>query len=361
MTGYVGCSEIKDRLREMIANALPHTKLKSRAKLAEEFGSNKTTVDRAISELIGEGVLYAKDKSGTYVSELADRKSVAGSRPTEAWAVLIPNITDDTYPGIFRGIEDVALANGKYVMLCNTDNDEKMQNQYITKLLGTMIEGLIIIPAIWGDGSVKSFWTLRQHKIPFVLCNRDIYSLNAPCVKSNNFYGGYLATKHLIENGCKNIAYISGPVYVSSSERYQGYLAALLEFGIAPQERYVVCDENGELLHRGYELTRLLLTRSPEIDGIFCFNDSMAVNALTACGDMGRSVGNDIAVIGYDNTNVCEQLPVKLTSVDFQNYKIGEAAANYLLAMLGNSTNAMNKKTVLQPQLVIRQSCKLVR
>ena len=164
MSANPGYTEIKQKLMEMTGNAIPHTKLPSRAALAEEFKSNKNTVDRAISEMIGEGLLYAKDKSGTYVSELSEHRSSSG-QTAKAWALLIPNITDDTYPGIFRGVEDVALANGKYVMLCNTDNDEKKQSQYINQLLGTMIEGLIIIPAIWGDGSVKSFWTLRQHQL----------------------------------------------------------------------------------------------------------------------------------------------------------------------------------------------------
>lgn len=354
----ISSAQIKAQLLEMIQDYHPGTRLSSRAALAESMSVNKATVDRAIAELIGEGVLYSKNKSGTYIADTSGR-TAAAPVATRTWAVLIPNIMCETYPGIFRGIEDVASAQGIYVMLCNTDNNEQKQNKYIDQLLHSGVEGMLILPSLYNEYGNEPFRKLMQTGIPFVLCNRNVFHVQAPCVRSNNFYGTMLAMRRLLEVGCKNIAFIGKPMYSTVSERHQGYVAALAEAGMPCADKLVRFDADFEIPQCGYESTAALLQACPETDGIFCFNDEIALGAYKAIADAGRTVGGDIAVIGYDNTPVCDNMHVPLSSVDFMNYDIGHTAAQCLSELIEGKREQGECTITLTPQLVVRKSCAL--
>ena len=353
ISGYL---ELKIKMLEMISDLNTDARLESRVHLAKKYGVNKTTVERAISELIGEGYLYSKDKSGTYVSGHNKLlKEQSNSHGLKSLAVIIPNIMSDIYPGLLRGVEDIAIETGINVIICNTDNDEKKQNRYIENMISSGVGGLIIIPVITNNRNIEPILRLKKESIPFVFCNRQIYDIEAPSVCSNNFYGAYIATKRLISQGYRNIAYISRPVYVTSMERYQGYMAAIIDSGLSFIEDYAAFEANFYLKGTGYDITKEMLEKHPEIDGILAFNDMVATGVYNAIIDTGKMIGRDIGVIGYDNTNICESLPCKLTSVDYKSYEIGTKAAIILKEIYEGKK--VNENVILNPELVIRESC----
>lgn len=346
--------EVKEKLIEQIKSLEPHVRLPSRTALAEQYNAARTTIERAISELIGEGYLYAKDGSGTYVSE--GRTEQRARSANISIGLIIPDIRHDTYPGILRGVEDMTNRHDISLVICNTDNQADKQAGYINKLIDSGIHGIIIVPAIIGHIDLSLFDKLREAGIPVVFCNRGIDGVEAPKVVSNNFYGAYVAVKHLIGSGCRNIAYISRPVYSTSYERYQGYTSALAEAGIGVDEKYVVFEPTFDTERQGYDSVIQLLRNDARPDGIFCFNDGIAKGAYEALEEKGLVVGKDVLLVGYDNTGICESLPVKLTSVKFQTYEIGASAAGLLLDMMNGESVRNNKIVVLQPELVVRQS-----
>lgn len=349
--------EVKHKLIEQIKLLEPHVRLPSRNALAKQYNAARTTIERSISELIGEGYLYAKDGSGTYVS--GERAASAAHMPRSAFrsvGLIIPDIRHDTYPGILRGVEDIMNRHDINLVICNTDNQTEKQAGYLNKMIDLGIHGLIIVPAIIGHTDLNLFGKLRDAGTPIVFCNRGIEGVEAPKVVSNNFYGAYAAVKHLIGNGCKNIAYISRPAYSTSYERYQGYTSALAEAGMNLDDRLVLFEPTFDTERPGYDSATQLLESGVTPDGIFCFNDGIAKGACEALGEKGLIVGKDVLVVGYDNTGVCESLPVKLTSVKFQTYDIGVGAAGLLLDMMNGETVLSNKIIVLQPELVVRQS-----
>ena len=352
---HSGYFEIKKKMLDMISGLKNDTRLESRVHLAQKFGVNKTTVERAVSELIGEGYLYSKDKSGTYVSGHKTLLAKSRNQELKSLAVIIPNIMSDIYPGLLRGVEDIACETGINVIICNTDNDEKKQNRYIENMISSEVGGLIIIPVISSNRNIEPFLKLKKESIPFIFCNRHIYDIDAPCVCSNNFYGAYIATKRIILQGYRNIAYISRPVYITSMERYQGYMAALIDNGISFNEDYAVFEDDFYVKGTGYNITKNMLENHPEIDGIFAFNDMVATGVYTAVIETGKIIGRDIGVIGYDNTNICDSLPCKLTSVDYKNYEIGAKAAILLKDIYEGKK--VNENVILNPELVIRESC----
>jgi DNA-binding LacI/PurR family transcriptional regulator len=349
--------QVKKNIIEEIKSLNPNERIESRTDLVKKYNVTRTTIDRAISELIGEGYLYSVNGSGTYVSEREVKMSQQNNDVQAInWGIILPNIMHDTYPGILRGVEDITNANNINAIICNSDNDGEKQANYICKLIDSGIKGLIVVPAISEKKEITTFKLLEEKNIPFVFCNRGVEGIEAPKVMSNNFYGGYIATKHLLENGYKNIAYVSRQMYSVSTDRYQGYTSALYEAGLELREELVIFEESLSEERQGYNSTKMLLSKNKRPDAIFCFNDEIAKGAYDAITEAGLKIGEDIGITGYDDTSICEMLPVKLTSIKFKTYETGAKAAELLLSKMNGENIPNNKIVVLQPELIIRES-----
>lgn len=345
--------KVKQDILDMIGRSPADEPLPSRTKMVEMFGATRTTIDKAVSELTREGVLYSMRGSGTYI----DEKYAARRNVSPSWAVVLPNILSDTYPGILRGVEDVASQHAINVIICNTENSTEKESTYIRNLINSNVKGVIIIPAMIGDSDFSAFKRLQEHKIPFVFCNRFLSNISAPFVGSNSFYGGLIATGHLIAQGYRHIAYISLPIYSTSFDRYQGYLAALCQAGIPARSEYISFSSAFDQEQCGYDTTVSLLRSHPEIDAIFAFNDSIAVNCYKAISDLGLTPGKDIGLVGYDNTKICEIPTVHISSIKFKNYEIGQKAAEILLDMSeGKAGQQGFPHIVFMPELIARET-----
>jgi DNA-binding LacI/PurR family transcriptional regulator len=352
--------QIKERIKKDFGGLESGERIPSRVELTKKYSATRTTIDRAISELIGEGFLYTVDGSGTYLADRTESSDAEYTSGVTNWGVILPNIMHDTYPGILRGIEDVANENDVNVVICNTDNYADKQRDYVYKLIESGVRGLIIVPAIIGKTTLEEFSELKKHGIPLVTCNRIIEGIEAPSVLSNNFYGGYLATRHLIEQGYKRIAYLSRPMYSVSLDRYQGYLGALSEHskGIIQEsgKKCVVFEDSFEIDRPGYHSMGSLLELESPPDAVFCFNDAIAAGAYELLTERGVRIGEDVGLVGYDNTSICERLSPKLTSVRFKTYEIGSSAAKLLLRLSSGEGELNRKRVILQPELVVRES-----
>lgn len=344
--------QVKEQLVQLIASLKPHDRLPSRTILSETYQAARTTIERAISELIGEGLLYARDGSGTYVTERPTGRTIEPDKGIANWGLLIPDILHYIYPGIVRGVSDIASDREINLIICNTDNEYEKQTKYIHKLAGSGVQGVVIVPAISGTVDLNPFYRLQEADIPFVFCHRFVEGIQAPRVISNNFYAGYIATKHLLANGYERIAYISRPVYSTSSERYQGYVSALMEANIQVRPEWVLFEPTFETEGEGYFSAQRMLRMEERPDAIFCFNDGIAKGVCDAAAEMGLAVGSELGIVGCDNTNICETLPIKLTSVKFQTYEMGAIAAR----LLEDRPSQDNQTVVLQPELWIRES-----
>ena len=352
--------EIKQAMIEMAARSKPHSRLPSRMKLCDQFQVTRTTVDRAVEELIREGYLYSLNGSGTYV---ADHATNVLALPHEGLsvAVLLPNIMHDTYPGILRGIEDTMQAYGVNVTLCNTDNDFDKQESYILRLIRSQVSGVIIIPAVDGDtsGNERLNALLERPELPVVFCNRRVPGLQKPLVTSNDYYGGLIAVRHLLERGCRRVAFLASEPYQVTNARYQGYQAAHWIAGLEPEKALTVIVDASNCPETGSEGMRQLLPLAP--DGVFCFNDRLAVGAMDAMMEEGVRCGEDIALVGYDDTSVCEAVYPHLTSVSYEEYENGRRAAAMLMEIMTKPERFQPYLTVTRPELHIRGSSERFR
>lgn len=347
--------EIKLMLLREISQMKPMDRLPSRLVLCKKFDTTRTTLDKAIKELEQEGVVFCRGGSGTYV---AIPEGYDTQKP-ENWGIIIPDIMEDIYAGLVRGVEDVAQSHGVNLILCNFDHDPAKQEQYIRRLMLTGAAGLIIVPVLRERSMeiAKLYETLADTKKPVVFCNMGVYGIDAPIVASNNFFGGYLATKHLIEKGYRKIVYLSNYKYQTSVERGQGYITALQEMGLSVDRELIVIDAGDRNKPGGYATIKDLLTRRPDIDAVFCFNDSLVDGVYKAAGELGRTISEDLGVIGYDNTGVCTRKTPQVTSMTYLNAEIGQVAANLLFQLIRGEKLSGFPYYLFQPEIIQRSSC----
>lgn len=348
--------EIKNQLREMVEEMSVGTKLPARTILSRKMDTTRATLDKAIGELESEGYLVSKKGSGTYVSCIPNEKPTA---LIENWGVIVPNIMDPIYPGLVRGIENVAQRYGLSISLCNSDDSSEKQEMYIRRLILLGVSGFIIVPVIPNslDETCRLYRQLSGSRLPFIFCNRSVDGIEAPVITSNSYYGGYIATKHLIEKGYRRIAYVAKRKYSTSMERCSGCISALLENGLEVHGALMIlhADSTGErtLFKRMYDM--LLTGERP--DAIFCFNDEVARTAYEAIKKAGLSVSDDVGIIGYDDESSCCLYTPQITSVSYKHVEIGERAGELLYKMVNGQPAPEFSYFFLQPEIVERESC----
>jgi DNA-binding LacI/PurR family transcriptional regulator len=340
-----------------IAKMDSNERLPSRPELCKKLAIAKATLDKAINELVTEGVLYSRRGDGTYVADVGEEILVHNGN----WGVIVPNVMNMVYCGIVRGVEDVAQSYEISIILCNSDSNFEKQEQYIKRLNHSGVSGYILVPIFGRDSEENNrfYSQLSDSKVPFVFCNRNAEELNAPVVTSNNFYGSYIATKHLLEKGYRNIAYISSEKSRVNLDRFQGYITALLENGIEVNRKIivVVMRDESQTQAAGYEAMKKVLASGQPVDAVFCFYDKIAQGAYQAIAEAGLRISDDIGVIGYDNIDICDKLTPALTSIAYKGLEIGTKAAEMLYKRINGETLSDLEFYLFQPDLIIRGSC----
>ena len=168
---------------------------------------------------------------------------------------------------------------------------------------------------------------------------------------------GRIATEHLLEVGCRNLAHIGGPDVSTAAGRARGYREVLERRNIKERPHTVIMREHGDDAgdHTGYLAMKRLLELRPRPDGVFGYNDPTAMGAMKAVLEAGLNVPHDVAIVGCGNVTYADFIRVPLTSVDQQSDQIGERAAKLALSVLSHPPSHP-KEVVLQPSLVVRAS-----
>lgn len=346
--------EIKQQIDTIITSMRPAEALPSREALCKSLDTTRSTLDKAIKELVAEGKLVTRGGSGTYVAGEPLRQ------PDEikSIGVLLPNNTHLSYRELIRGIEEVMHEKDVNVILCNTDNDIHKQNQYLSRLIQSKVIGLIIVPALYFDitKDYVLYSRLISNQFPVVFCFRGIDGLtSAPLVCYNNFYGGYIATKHLITQGYRHIAYIAEKTLRTSLDRFQGYMAALLEAGLEINRSMIILEPE----NRGYEEMTCILQSDAQVDAVFCQADCLVPHIYRAIRDAGLRISDDIGVIGFDNSDCCVTESPTITALGNKDAEIGIKAAQILWKNMEKTEEEKSFPYFLfSPDIIVRESCR---
>lgn len=272
------------------------------------------------------------------------------TKRTNVLGLLIPDISNLYFADMARGVEDGANRLGYNVILCNTDENQKKEQEYLEILKGRGTDGVIIVPIAGSDTVFSSDFNFEK---PYVILDRvyDNTENNLFQVRFDNVKGGYLATKYLIEKGHKRIGIISGPENDGTTkDRLKGYKLALEESHIALDDSIVFY--GNYKFDSGVTGADNLIRK--DITSVFAFNDLMASGAYKAITAHGLKIPRDISVIGYDNVYLSEMLDPALTTISQPKYEMGKVAATMLIKLL--KKNQQETEAAFAPTLIERQS-----
>lgn len=277
------------------------------------------------------------------------------TRRTYTIGLLLPDFTHPFFAEIARAVAQTVRPHGYHVIISYSEEDPELEMSEADSLLARQVDGLIIASA-QPVRRLALFKQIQARKVPYVLIDRPIAGLQAPFVGADNRAIGRLATQHLIARGCRQIAHLRGPAIGIAGERLQGYRKALANRGLRMPAGYVVDAGHGD--QTGYEGMRRLLRARPTPDGVFCYNDPVAIGAIKAILDANLRVPHDICVVGAGNVRYSDLLAVPLTTVDQGTCQIGAQAAELLMERILQKRPARSTPTkiLILPKLVERES-----
>jgi LacI family transcriptional regulator len=275
------------------------------------------------------------------------------TRRTYTIGLLLPDFTHPFFAEIARAVAQTVRLHGYHVIISYSEEDPKLEISEADSLMARQVDGLIIASA-QPVRCLDLFQRIQRRKVPYVLIDRPIVGLQASFVGVDNRAIGRLATEHLIAQGCRRIGHLRGPEIGIAAERLEGYRRALSKRSLRAPTRYVVMGGHGD--ESGYEGMRQLLRIRPAPDGVFCYNDPVAIGAIKAILESGLKVPHDISVVGAGNVQYSDLLAVPLTTVDQGTCQIGARAAELLMERILLKRSARPRKILISPKLVERKS-----
>jgi LacI family transcriptional regulator len=275
------------------------------------------------------------------------------TRRTYTVGLLLPDFTHPFFAEVAKAVAETIRPHGYHLIISYFEEDPSLERNEADSLVSRQVDGLIVASAQSPD-RLELFEGIRKRKVPFVLIDRPIAGVPASFVGVDNEAIGKLATSHLIAQGCRRIAHLRGPALGIAAARLAGYRKALERHSLTMPSNYVVEARYED--SSGYKAMRKLLKSHPVPDGVFCYNDPVAIGAIKAILEAGLNVPNDIAVVGAGNVHYSDLLAVPLSTVDQGTRQIGSRAAELLLEQIGSKRAIRPKKVLIDPKLVIRQS-----
>lgn len=310
--------------------------------------SNRGEIKKETAELISK---VASDMG--YVPNLL-AKGLAGKR-TNTIGLIMGETQNPYHWPVVEIIQKELTRRGLKLVLANSEETEDGLHNAVNLLLSSRVDGLFMFFPDKGEDSLR---LLMKHKVPTVLLSTKSEIISTSYVECDDEKGGYLAASHLLDRGCKRIAYIAreGETYPCERRR-EGYKRALLERGL---------DFDGSLIFRapsslsgGYDAASKIDFLANEIDGVVAHNDLLAMGVMRNLIERGINVPDKVAVIGFDNIPYSEYCYPPLTTIDTKKEEIGIRSVEMLLRHIDiklKEDRVPFEKITLDPKLIKRQS-----
>lgn len=268
--------------------------------------------------------------------------------------LLVKDISNPLYGQIALGVEEVCEQKQYNVVIGNTHKQWQREVECVEMLKQRRMDGLILFPMQKGV-DLSHIYELKKDHYPFVLL-AEVPGIETDMVRADDEQGAFLATEHLVRLGRKNIAYINGPESTMAGERRcRGFLNALTVNNFVTKPHMV--HPGGWCLEDGYRAAQSLHERD-EVDGVLCYNDSVAIGFIRGLSEQGIRVPDDVAVIGFDDAGFGAYLQTALTTVAQPALEIGRRSAELLFRRIASKDNHEEISKILLPtHLVIRESC----
>lgn len=302
-------------------------------------------------EIVSESTL-ARVKKAMEELDFNPATGVRQSRSTNsrAIALLVPDISNQFYIEILRGVEDCATKHNYMVLIANHDDSIERENHQFKLFLDQGVRGVLVRPAGDRDESLADVFP-NISIVPLMEANSPKQEQCSATV--DGAHGGEIAIQHLYDLGHRNIVYVSGPASIPQFS-LRGSGAYKKSHALKVNLRSVEVDSPTT---RGGDLAaKEILALAQRPSAIFCGNDMLALGVLRTLVKHGVRVPQDMSVIGFDDVDFAASANVPLTTIAQSTYQLGYAAAELLIQECEEIVLHAHQQVIFQPQLVIRQS-----
>ena len=330
--------------------------------IADHFGVSVSTVSRALSgskrvrmdkrEAIKE---YAAEHN-FYPNDIAKSLRFSRRQPVKIIGVIVPELTHYYFSSVLSGIEERASERGYRIIITMSKESYDREVQLCQMFEAHQVCGVIVSQAK-ETTRYDHFKSLMQKGITLVFFDRICTGVSASLVVVDDYMGAFNAVTHLINTGCKRIAFygMKGNAVIGKN-RYNGYRDAILKAGLTPDDNLTYeCDNRAD----AERITPEILEQDNRPDAFFCVNDDTAIGVMYTAKRMGFNIPNDISVCGFTNGNRAMACDPQLTTVEQRGVEVGREAADILIDKVEDiiPTDKIEKR-IVRTRLVVRGSSK---
>lgn len=325
--------------------------------LAKQLNISVATVSRALRDLPD---IHPDTKKAVLdlAAELDYQPNVLAASlvksKTKTLGLVVPDLGYHFFSTITKAIEEAALQAGYSVLITQTQESYERELINIQNLLRSQVEGIIISLS----RETKNFdhlIRLQKRGMPLVFFDRNSEEILASKVMVDNEVSAYEAAKHLIDNGCKKIAFVAGPTNVSvSNQRLEGYKRALRAHQMKIDDQYIIHSDYFQ--DTAIQLTHQLMAIKNPPDGIVVVSDRLAVGVMLALKQLQIKVPEQLKIVSFNNEPICSVISPSISSVAQPLETIGKLATELLIEQIECKTEYEPQIRVLKTELVIRES-----
>lgn len=334
--------------------------------IAKNAGVSVATVSRVVNRN-GNVSRKTKEKVDAVIKELGYKPNAQARRLSTQKnfmiGVMIPDLSNPFFQTMLVGITDEANKSDYGIALYNTKESVQLQCKSLQRIMEERLSGLIAIPVEEEDENTKKDlnW-LSDNGVPVVLIDRNLKGVNFDRVFSNDFKGSVEAVNSLIENGHRRIAAITGPLSSKPGrDRYEGYMTALSNAGIAADERYIKYGDF--MIETAYNLMDELFQLPKPPTAVFSANNLTTLGVIKYLFEKKLVIGEDVSLLGFDEIEILAYTDIKISVVDRPVLQMGIEAMNLLKDRMKkeerHSDKIHTKKIVVDTTLILRGSEKL--
>lgn len=276
-------------------------------------------------------------------------------KQTNTIGIIVHELNSNFITSVLAGVEKITAENGYDLIIAHSSESYIKEKANAKNLFHKRVDGLIASLA-FDTPDLHHFQPYIDKGVPVMFFDRVEQDGNNTVVIIDNAKCGYLATEHLIQQGCTRIAHITSDLRRNVySQRYKGYRDALFDHGIPFDENLLIINDLTE--QAGIEVAHQMLQMKSMPDGVFITNDFVAAVCMRTLKENGIKVPEDIAIVGFNNDAIGKLIDPALTTINYPGIDMGEIAARNLINHLKGISNMHHTNTIIvRTELIVRKS-----
>ncbi len=274
---------------------------------------------------------------------------------TKTIGLIVHELNSNFITSVLAGVEKITTEGGYDLIIAHSSENVTKEIANAKNLFEKRVDGLIASLS-FETTNLNHFQSFVEKGVPVIFFDRVEQDGNSTVVIIDNARCGYLATQHLIDQGCKRIAHVTSMLRRNVySQRYKGYQDALFDNGIALDEKLLIIKDLSEAA--GVDAAMEIMRIKPLPDGVFITNDFVAAVCIRTLKEHGIKIPEDIAIVGFNNDAIGKLIEPTLTTINYPGNDMGEIAARNLINHLKGISNMHHTNTiVVRTELIVRNS-----